>query len=990
MKHFCLGIAFFVFGWSLVARAAESPSPLVAPPLKPTELKELRYTTAYFAGATYDEGIPTQESLLGFGAGQRAASVEEIERCLKAWAAKSDRLQLHEYARSYENRPLYYAVVTAPRNLERLDSIRSGMAQLADPRQLSEGEAQRLVESLPAIAWLGFTIHGDETEGSDAALALLYHFMAATDAKTRKLLEEEVIIIDPVQNPDGRDRFVKMIAEHRGTMPNVDDYSLIHSGYWPRGRGNHYLFDLNRDLILGVHPETRGRIREVGRWNPLLFVDAHGMGSQDTHLFSPPREPINPHIPNGRDQWGNVFVQDQAKAFDRYGWLYYHGEWNDDWYPGYMDSWAGLRGAVDILYEQARVAEDGVRRPGNEVLTYRESVHHHVTGAMANLATLQANAKALLRRFLNVRRLAVDKNGPYANRTFAILPTTNTSRLQSFVNLMRLEGFEISMASNEFKAALAIDQLGREFKDRSIPSGTVLLANRQPLAHLLATMLEFDPRLPLNTLNEEWQSLLRRGESRMYDITAWNITMLYGLPALTLAMELPDGAHPWPSAAPSPKGLAGQTQAPVAYVIDGADDLSVTAAARLLERGVQVRVAEKPFTFDQQSFARGSVVVTVADNPGLAGKLRETVSGATEELNLHAVSITSGLGAGDLPNLGGEHFKRLQAPKIALLGRGSTASDDFGALWFVLDHQLAIRHSELAESERGSGYDLERYNVLIVPNRWGGSFSPAVLQSLKTWVRQGGTLIAIAGSAAELASPKSDLTRARTLPDVLEKLDEYEQAVLREWAAQHVELPTREQLWAYKAGTSLSYPWSAAEGARPDIKELKRRDAWQSLFMPQGAFVAARVDEKSWLTFGTGETLPILVGPEPVLMAADGVEAPIRYGCFVPAKPKPLPLPPKETAGESKKEKKEVARIGWCALPEGYDLDLRMSGLLWPEASHRLANAAYVTRESLGRGQIILFATSPAFRAASLGTMRILLNAIVYGPGLGTAPRIRP
>jgi hypothetical protein len=291
-----------------------------------TELPGLRHTNEFFPGTMYQASVPMPESLLGFPLGQRAADSVGIEKCLKAWAAAApDRTRLVEYARTYEQRPLYYMVVTAPKNLSRLDEIQAGMAKLGDPRKLTEAEARKLIDTLPPVAWLAYTIHGDETEGSDAALAVLYQLIAANDARLGKLLEDVVVIIDPLMNPDGRDRFLKMVAENRSSTPNVDDQSLLHRGYWPWGRGNHYLFDLNRDWIYGVHPETRGRIREVSRWNPVLFVDAHGMGSQDTHLFSPPREPINPHIPKSRERWGKLFAQEQAQAFDRHGLVYYHG-----------------------------------------------------------------------------------------------------------------------------------------------------------------------------------------------------------------------------------------------------------------------------------------------------------------------------------------------------------------------------------------------------------------------------------------------------------------------------------------------------------------------------------------------------------------------------------------------------------------------------------------------------------------------------------------
>lgn len=1017
------------------------PTGLPRAALPPTELKDLAPPPDFFPGARYDPAIPTPETVLGFKPGQRAATPAEIERCLKAWTtAAPDRTRLVEYARSHEGRPLYYVVVTAPRHLSRLDAIQADLARFADPRQTTDAEAEKLLEALPAPAWLAYTIHGDETEGSDAALAVLYHLIAGTDPDVARLREDLVIIVDPLMNPDGRERFVKMIAEHRGAQPNVDDQALVHDGYWPYGRGNHYLFDLNRDMLWAVHPESRGRLREVARWNPVLFVDAHGMGSQDTHLFSPPREPINPHIPASRARWSELFARDQATAFDRHGLVYYTGEWHEEWYPGYTDAYASYRGAVGILYEQARIAEDGVRRPEGRILSYGESVQHHVIGSLANLTTARAHARALLCDLRANRRAALDPAGPYAHRTIAVLPSANASRLRALTELLQLHGLELYRAARSFTAAAATNQLGQLVTATNLPAGTLLIPNRQPLGHLVAAALEFDPRLSDQALREERRELLRWGRSRLYDTTAWNLTMFFGLDALSLAGDLPVEAEPFREPGPAPAPAATPSQ-PVAHVFDGADDLSVTAAARLLERGVQVRVAEKDFAFDGTRFARGSVVVTRLDNRTFAGDLAAVVEQTARELGLPAVAVASGLGAGDLPDLGGRHFRRLEPPRIALVGRGRFDFTDYGALWHTLDHRLGIRHSHL---EDGAAPDLARYNVLILPNAWSGT-NLLSRDALKEWVRGGGTLIAIGSSTTRFTAEEAAFSKVRRLPDVLGRLADYELAILREWLARDPrahEVPAG-QLWAHQPSPRLRYPWQAAGGAHPEEKELKRRDAWQALFMPQGAVLAGRVDTNHWLTFGCTEPFPLLADRRSELMAADEVEAPIRYGylvatnaptnsladggqasnpdvqasgAVVQASGQPFSGPvvqasglpssgqqaaaPSAGTGETSgpagapagtsKDKPEPPRIGWAATPPGTTLYLRMSGLLWPEAAHRIAHTAWVTREGFGRGQIILFATPPTFRGATRGTMRVFLNAVVYGPGLGASHPLRP
>jgi hypothetical protein len=957
--------------------------------LKPNPVSGLKYDRPFVSGAQYAETIPTQESIVGFPVGQRAATAEEIERCLKAWSDKSRRLKLVEYGRTYENRPLYYCLLTSPKNQEKAGEIRSQMARLADPRNLAEAEARSLIDATPPAAWLGFTIHGDETEGSDAALVLIYHLLADGSPATESLLDDLVIIIDPLMNPDGRSRFLKMVAEHRGVSPNLDDQSLLHEGYLPWGRGNHYLADMNRDGLAAVHPETRSRLREINRWNPVLFVDAHGMGAQDTHLFSPPREPVNPHFPKGHDTWGETFARDQARAFDQQGLVYYHGEWNENWFPGYMDSYSALRGGVGILYEQARVAENGIRRPGGRILSYAESVHHHVIGALANLSTLRAHRKDLLQRFWETRRTAVSPSGPYANHSYALPPSDNLARRNRFMDVLTLHGFESCQLTNSLVVPLAADQLGRETRQVTLPAGTILIPSRQPLAHHLAALLDFDPRINEASLKDERHELLARGGSRIYDTTAWNLTMMFGLEALILPLEPPAGTPAYTPPKPVEPALLGDADSAVALVVDGTSDDSTALAARLLEQGVAVRATDRAFTLDRRNFARGSVVFTRLDNRALGNQWIGMVQKTAEELRLQVHAVQSGLGQDFRPDLGSDHFVRLEAPRIAVLARGGISSQDFGAVWQALDHELAIRHSHLNEDTAGHAHgnlDLGRYNVLVLPERASGSLTPAMREEIKSWVRSGGTLIASGSSAAELAAEKADVCHTRTLPEVLGKLDVYEQKVLREWQALRVVLPAGDRLWDHKATAEQEYPWPGPDGPQLDEKELKKRDAWQSLFMPQGALLAARTDAENWLTFGTPACLPVLAGAGPVLMAVDPVEAPIRFGFLVAGEPKAGVA----AADKEEKKTKSPPRIGWAVPPAGFDLYLRMSGLLWPEAGQRLANSAYVTREAVGQGQVILFASSPVFRGISRGTMRIFLNAVVYGPGLGTAPRITP
>lgn len=1097
------------------ATASAEPAPGLTGPhqqaaLKPSPLGGLRYDAPFFVDAngappTYAPSVPTGEQVLGYPIGQRAATHSEIERCFKAWDGKGAaagngapeaRARLLEHGKTWEGRTLYHMVISSPANIARLDELKKDIARLSDQREVSLAEADRLTSSLPAVAWMAYSIHGDETSGADAALALAYHLIAATDAETQSLLDNLIIIIDPLMNPDGRDRFLKMVAEHRAANPNVDDQSLLHSGYWPYGRTNHYFVDLNRDWIFATQPETRGRIAALRQWNPQLFIDAHEMGSQDTFLMSPSREPYNLHHPVNRKDWMAKFAAAQAKEFDRYGWRYYTGEWNEGWYPGYSDSWAAFRGAIGMLFEQARMAEDGVRRPEGTILTYRESVHHQAVGSLANLRALRDNKAQVMKDYAKERREAIGDADD--GRAFVVAG----EGVDRMAEALERQGVEFHR-TGAFIAPKATDRLGRATEDREFPLGSLLVSLKQPDRALASTLLEFDPRFTDGFLERERRELLRTGHSRLYDITAWNLPSL--LDAETHIVEGVDAARVARKAQP-PQPAPGSASAPspIGWKVTGIDGSPAGVAARLMDRGVRVRLTSKEWRSgaDADAAERGLVLVLRADNQAFTGDLAAIVSDVASERGATVSPLITGLGAGnENPDFGSEHFPLLTPPRIAILSRGLFNDNNVGECWFTVDQRLGVR-AALLDVESLSGADLRRYNVLIAPDAWDPEALTKSTGVISSWVRQGGTLIAIGSSAAALAEAPAEepekeggdgptfgytfpggggggsgpLTSVRQLHDVLDKLDEYEQQILREWEARHATVDTKS-VWSRAVDASvIHYPWqspkpvanakaeheskdgdaekpakgkpartwvagedapkpaasgddnaadsddeSVTEGEahadasedKPDEDELRRRDEWNSLFMPTGAILAARLDERHWLTLGcrtrpetlideSDETpaqraereakdaadlaargggddyLPVLYTGDTVLMAGEGVDAPIRFGYYTPSAAKDDGSEPSPTSA------------GWARNPPGQDLTLRMSGLLWPEAAVRLANSAFVTRERAGNGQVILFACSPTFRHATLGAARVFENAIVFGPGLGANEAIMP
>ena len=928
--------------------------------LEPTSLSKDLYLENILDGE-YIETIDKPEKFLGFEYATRVATPEQITSAIQAWSNQSDRLKVVEYARSHENRPLHAVFISSPNNLDSLDEIKNKVTQLSDARITNDRVAKTLIDELPAIAWMAYSIHGNETSGADAALGIIYHLIASKDTTVIDMLDEMVIIIDPVMNPDGRARFAKNLEQYRGTAPNYDDQSLIHTGDWPYGRTNHYYYDLNRDWVYLTQPETQGRVSLINEWKPQILVDAHEMGSQDTFMTGPAREPINKNVDYDLIKWGNVFAQDQGEAFDDRNWRFYTGEWHEDLYPGYS-FYVAFKGTLGILYEQSRMAEDGVRRPEGTIQSYKESVHHQYVSTLINLKTLRENSKAMYKDYWDGRKLNISNDSKYANRSYVILPTKNNGRLNVLANKLKAQEIEIYKNNKPISVSNVLKQNGVIQDDYVIPTGSMIIPNKQPEAPLISAILEFDAEIDESVLQEEKQKSIKNGSSLMYDTTAFNFTMMYGLPAVTVPQNITRNLDVW---SPFQETIEVNEDA-VMWAVDGKDDRSVAFAARLMEQNIEVRIIDKDSSLSGHNLSRGSVVVIAMDNP-VFKNLHQVVNSTALALDLSVVSIESGFGSEELPDWGGRHFRLLEKPQIAILSHEGFSSYDVGVSWWSLDHHLGIRHSQLNSSLTAYG-DLRRYNTIILPSG-NPDISDYAKSMLMDWVKQGGTLIANNASSRSIIS--SNIGNVKNLNKTFENSKTFNIDLMREIYSleDQIDITNAND---NKVNLQIAYPWESSDKTYTK-DQLEMRDKWQSLLMPSGAFVATRNDNEHWLTFGTDNILPVLYSNYPILMTGGNSEAVLRIGELIP-----------------NSEISENRTINWSQIPAGYDMNVRMSGLVWPEASQRIANSAYLTRERIGKGQIILFSGEPNFRGSARGTNRLWLNAVVYGSGLGTSSRVTP
>ena len=716
---------------------------------------------------------------------------------------------------------------------------------------------------------------------------------------------------------------------------------MQHNGVWPWGRANHYLFDMNRDWVPLVHPETRARVAAFLHWNPQLMVDAHEMGAYSTFLFSPPREPVNHNVTETIRRWWDVFAADQGKEFDRRRWSYYTGDWNEEWYPGYGSSWSLFTGAVGILYEQAGVSGSGVKRPDGTILSFAQSVAQQSVSSLANLSTLAAHRKELLSDFARFRSDAVTGADRSLQGAIILTPGQNTGRELQFLGTLLNQGLRISRTTASF--SVSVQTTSGAKASRSFPAGTYIIPFNQPLGMLAKAILEFDPHLSPAFLEEERRELEKGNGTRLYEVTGWSLSLAYDLDISYAPSSVNAPSESWTGDAAEPGPSIENPSAEYGFLIPAIDDRSMAALVQIMARGLQVRACEREFVNGDVTYAPGTLLLRRAENPDDLPQQLQEIAGQTGAKIIGAPSGYSKTG----PDLGSDLFDLLLPPRIGLFMGTGIDFTSCGALWHLLDHELKSRLS-LLDIDQLSDYDLSAYNVLIIPSYWGGAsgltsaLGPGGVQSLKDWVTDGGTLVAIGSGAYFCADSANGLSSAREKGAVLANLGEYGQAYSEALAAFTAKVDTnavwRGQMPAAKKAESPS--------PTPDIKELKRIDDRARIFHPRGVIFRLNLNPEHWLSFGAGANTNALIYSSEALMAKDPVQV--------------------------------AAHLTEAS-------EMRLSGLLWPEARARWEKTAYLTRERSGSGQVILFADDPVFRGYFHGTKRLFLNAVLLGPGMGTS-----
>ena len=698
-----------------------------------------------------DSSIPSPAEVLGYPLGSRFTHHGQILDYLEALDAASERVTLWSYGATYEGRPLVLMAVSTAENLARLEEIRTGNLRLADPSGLDGPEGERLLKTQPALVWLGYGVHGNESSSSEAALATAY--VLAADREMEATLERIVVLLDPLSNPDGRERYVHGYEQRRGSEPDPDPQALEHREPWPGGRQNHYLFDLNRDWSWATQRETRQRLAEYRRWEPQVHVDLHEMSSRSTYFFPPAAEPIHPLIDSRTLSWLEVFGRGNAAAFDARGWVYYKSESFDLFYPGYGDTYPALRGAVGMTYEMAGGGRAGtaIRLADGRELTLADRVARHLTASLATVETAAGHSRRLLEDFVEGR------SAPQREEPTSFLWAADQPEADALAHLLTLHGIRLHRLSRGTDLAVvpvapdtpagqeAPDDAesgdGEEIRRRGFSAGDWVVSTRQPLGRLVRSLLEPTAEMPEDFVDRQRHRVEQGLRAEFYDITAWSLPLAFNLRVWRLEGEpAPLRVH-LESAAEG--GLEGRGD--VGFLVPPRGLATYRFAAGLRRAGVRYRLLLAPTVVDGRSASAGTLFVPRRSNP-------DDLEGVLAELATDTGLTVSRVGTSwheDGVSLGSDHVAPIREVEVGLFHGEGLSPTSVGSLWHLLDREV-VQPLTVLDLGRLEDLDLSAFDSLVLPDgsyRW----SDDAVAALDAWLRAGGTLVAVEGAVAELA-----------------------------------------------------------------------------------------------------------------------------------------------------------------------------------------------------------------------------------------------
>ncbi len=676
-----------------------------------TNAQDLRYFLP--DSVQYNPAIPKPNSIIHHEVGEWHVTHDRLVDYMKAVAlAAPNRVKMEMMGLTYENRPQVLLIITSPENHKNLEQIRQQHIGLTDPTK----SASLNIENMPAVVWIGHSIHGNEPSGSNAALVSAYYLAAAQGKNIDELLQNVVILFDPSFNPDGLQRFSTWVNQHKSKNLVTDPNSREFNEVWPGGRFNHYWFDLNRDWLPAVHIESQNRLTWFHKWKPNILTDHHEQGSNATFFFQPgvPSR-VNPLTPAKNQELTAKLGKYHAAFLDRIGSLYFTKEAYDDYYYGKGSTYPDVNGAIGILFEQAS-SRGHAQQTANGILRFPMTIKNQF---ITTLSTLEG-AKDLRKEFLSFQRdfykTSASESSAAATKAYVFGDAKDRGKTAEFITMLKRHEIDIYELKNNLKAS------GYDFK-----SGTTYVVPAAQNQHRLIRGI-FDKTLTYK-------------DSLFYDITSWTMPLAFGLSYAELGSTQYTESLLGEKISDIKKiGQPALTKSEYAYLIEWSELFAPAALYEIQNAGMGTRVATATFEMlingSSKKFDAGTIMIPVQMQTMASEKLFETLKTISQKYNLPLYALNTGsvLSGSDI---GSSRLANVTKPVVAMITGAGVNATDAGEFWHLMDQRMNIPLSHL-EPGTFNRVDLGKYNTIVMV---GGNYNELNKEKLKVWVQGGGNLI---------------------------------------------------------------------------------------------------------------------------------------------------------------------------------------------------------------------------------------------------------
>jgi hypothetical protein len=652
---------------------------------------------------SYNPNIPTPKSSIGHQVGDWHITHDKLVQYMYALASSSDRITIEDRGATFEGRPLLLLTITSANNHLNIETIRQQHLELTQKEPSTTN-----INEMPIVVQQGFSIHGNEPSGSNAALAVAYYLAAAQGPAIDTLLNNTVILFDPSYNPDGLQRFAYWANTNKSKNINPDPNDREYDEVWPGGRTNHYWFDMNRDWLPVQLPESRARIATFHKWMPNILTDHHEMGTNSSFFFQPGipsrTHPLTPQ--QNQDLTGEIGTY-HATAFDKIGSFYYSKESFDDFYYGKGSTFPDINGSIGILFEQAS-SRGHAQESVNGILTFPFTIRNQFTAA---LSTLEA-AVAMRQKILSYQQEFYQQAFKEAAKADAIVfgDEKDPSKAYHLAEILMRQNIQVHKIANDFTSK------GKRYTKES--SYAVPKNQRQ---HRL--------------INAMFEKRTEFKDSLFYDVSAWTLPLAFNL---DYNQNIPTDKVGEKITTLTKPGATAPKYSEYGYLMQWHDYYTPKALNMLLKKGIRAKVGMTPFTSQEKEYDYGTILIPV-QNQDLSPK---DIAKAIEEIVAQTGVTIDPANSGQTQkvNLGSNQFKALKLPKVAMLVGDGINPYDAGEIWHLFDQRYDMHITKL-DTKNFRRVDISKYTDIIMPATRGNALNKDAAKKLKTWVQNGGTLI---------------------------------------------------------------------------------------------------------------------------------------------------------------------------------------------------------------------------------------------------------